>query len=204
MQTRTTIVHVAALVAQLAIVGMAAARIFGGGVGTAIAVTVVAGASLGLHELGHYHAARRHGVGGIRVGVSWYGAYTVHDDTDDSTAAADMAARGILYNVVAAVAAWVLHLVAGGDVARVLIGGAWFNAGLAALNAIPALPFDGGRIMMALLGRRRLRRRLSILNATVGFAGVAALVAGAQTVGVGVIGVGAIGTVAALRTRPPA
>jgi Zn-dependent protease len=111
--------------------------------------------SLLLHELGHAIAARRAGLGVSRITLSFAGGTS--EIIGVIRCAADellIAVGGPLASVVTMLAAAVTHIVivelAGPGLpatVAALVAGA--NLALVLLNAIPGLPFDGGRVLRA-------------------------------------------------------
>jgi Zn-dependent protease len=133
--------------------GLGATAYWAGGVAGAVLVV----ASLLVHELGHAIAARRRGLGVGRITLSFVGGTSevigaVRDARDELV----IAVAGPLASLAMAVGAAVLHVVivetAGAGIpATVAALVAVANLALAALNAIPGLPLDGGRLLRAAL-----------------------------------------------------
>ena len=148
---------------------------FGGTTG--LAITVLAFASIVLHELGHAVVARRLGVRVATIELGFFGG------------AAKMASmpRTPRHELAIAAAGPAVSLALGGaglGLAALthvglfgLIG--WINLVLAGFNLIPALPMDGGRILRALLATR-----MPFVRAT----DVAVGIAQATAIGFGVLG----------------
>jgi Zn-dependent protease len=130
--------------------------------------------SLLLHELGHAIAARGRGLGVVRISLSFVGgtsevAGTVRGARDELV----IAAAGPLTSLALALVASVVHVVivetAGPGVpATVAALIAVANLALAALNAVPGLPLDGGRVLRAALwavtGRRDAATGVAVLT----------------------------------------
>jgi len=123
---------------------------FGGVFG--LAVTLVAFASIILHELGHAVVARELGVRVATIELGFFGG------------AAQMEAmpRRPRHELAIAAAGPAVSLILGGigvglgaltGLGAVALVG-WINLALAGFNLIPALPMDGGRILRALLATR--------------------------------------------------
>lgn len=155
-------------VSQLALVGYIADYFFGGGAVVILAVTIGTIVSVLGHEAGHVHAAKRHGLQVYKVGISWFGAYTEHAAAHTKAQAYDLAARGLAYNALFALAFLGVTLVAepGQAVYSAALTLAYFNVGVVLLNGVPIPPFDGGLIAALALstrtsldvGWRRIRR----------------------------------------------
>jgi Zn-dependent protease len=123
---------------------------FGGAFG--LVVTLIAFASIVLHELGHAVVARELGVRVATIELGFFGG------------AAQMEAmpRQPRHELAIAAAGPAVSLILGGIGvglgaltglgALALVG--WINLVLAGFNLIPALPMDGGRILRALLASR--------------------------------------------------
>jgi Zn-dependent protease len=119
-----------------------------------------------LHEAGHALAARRFGVGVRSVALMPLGGVTAFDTElrsgreEFSVSAAGPAASLALALLGAAGAAGT-----DGPLAGTLRALALFNAAVFAVNALPALPLDGGRVARAafsLLGRDRERATIIV------------------------------------------
>jgi len=124
-------------------------------------VSLVFLASLLAHELAHAFVARRHGVG-VRGIVLWAlgGVAKLDGDAPDPGAELRIAAVGPLVSFVVGVLSWALAVgLADLGAARVVVAAlAWLagiNVLLAVFNLLPAYPLDGGRVLRALLWRRR-------------------------------------------------
>ncbi len=123
---------------------------FGGVFG--VAVTLIAFASIVVHELGHAVVARELGVRVATIELGFFGG------------AAQMAAmpRKPRHELAIAAAGPAVSLVLGGaGLGLAALTGfsglalfGWINLVLAGFNLIPALPMDGGRILRALLATR--------------------------------------------------
>jgi Zn-dependent protease len=123
----------------------------GGLSGVAIALT--AAASVLLHELGHALAARRLGVPVANIELHFFGGAAQmsgmpRNPTDEILIAAagplvSFALAGVGHGVAAAFAVPFFALFG------------WINLGLGVFNLLPAFPSDGGRILRAVLARRR-------------------------------------------------
>jgi Zn-dependent protease len=133
--------------------GLRAGAYWAGGLAGAVFVV----ASLLLHEMGHAIAARRRGLGVVRITLSFVGGTSEISGT--MRAARDelvIAAAGPLTSLAVALAAAVVHVViveTSGDGVPATVAAliAVANLALAALNAIPGLPLDGGRMLRAAL-----------------------------------------------------
>ncbi|MEU8344795.1 site-2 protease family protein [Spirillospora sp. NPDC048832] len=117
--------------------------------------------SLAAHEFAHAFVARRHGV---RVGsvTLWLLGGVAELDDEPPTARADLQMAGIgpLTSAAAAAvfaAAWAAGVVSGipSIVTASLSWLAATNALIAAFNLLPGAPLDGGRVLRAMLWRRR-------------------------------------------------
>jgi Zn-dependent protease len=118
-------------------------------------------ASIALHELGHALVARREGV--ATEGITLWmlgGVARLRSEPSTPGAALRIAVAGPAVSLALAVgsagAAMAAATVGVGD-ALVAVGVwlAMLNIMLAVFNMIPALPLDGGRVLQALLWRRR-------------------------------------------------
>ena len=130
----------------LAVVGLT----MGGAV--AIAVVLLAFASVLLHELGHALVARHLGVRIDRIELHFFGGAA--QMTDHPRNAGDeiaIAAAGPAVSFALAGLSVLLAQVSGLGIFDLL---ARINLILGAFNLLPALPMDGGRILRALLSRR--------------------------------------------------
>lgn len=155
--------------------------------GQATAAYVVAGlvtasvffASVLAHEVGHAVVAQRHGVAVDSITLWLFGGVAkLGGEADTPGAELRIAAVGPLISVVAAAAAGLVALVAGGT--RTLVGSAalWLagiNLALAVFNMLPGAPLDGGRVLRAVLWKRSGRKLQSAARAAragraVGFA----------------------------------
>jgi len=138
-----------------------------------------------VHELAHCVVAHRRGAHVLRIvllpigGVSQLEA--MPEEPRDEFA---VAAVGPLTSLAVAVLLLGVAVLAGASVwpPTLLVGSwwarlAWLNLLLAAFNALPALPMDGGRMLRAWLARRRPRAEATSLAAKVarvlGFAMIA-------------------------------
>jgi Zn-dependent protease len=139
---------------------------------TAVVTAVLFLASIVAHELGHSLVARRNGV---RVrGITLFalgGVATLDGEAPNPGAAARIAAAGPAVSI--ATGAGLLGLALGAEAAGLLpglwvAGLAWLgaiNLTLAVFNLLPALPLDGGRVLQALLWRRRGNRQEATIAA---------------------------------------
>ncbi len=147
-----------------------------GGAG-AVAVVLLAFASVVLHELGHALVARHLGVNVSKIELHFFGGAA--QMTDQPRSARDeiaIAAAGPAVSFALAGLSLILMSLTGVAVFQLL---AWINLILGAFNLIPALPMDGGRILRAILSRR-----MGFLRATE----VSVTVARVFAVGLGVYG----------------
>jgi Zn-dependent protease len=149
--------------------------------GRGLAAYVLAGAaggalllvSVAVHEAGHCLAARRAGLAVVRVTLSLVGG-TCEVDEPPRRPATELriAATGALTSLGCALAAAVVHVaLVEGDadplVAAVAAAAAVGNLLFVALNLLPGLPLDGGRIVRAALwavsGREPLATRVAAM-----------------------------------------
>lgn len=147
-----------------------------GGFG-AIAVVLLAFASVVLHELGHALVARHLGVHVPRIELHFFGGAAQMADHPRSSGdeiaisaagpAVSFALAGLSLLLAQLTGAWLFTLLA------------QINLVIGAFNLIPALPMDGGRILRALL-----QRRMGFLRATELSANLARIIA----VGLGIYG----------------
>jgi Zn-dependent protease len=125
----------------------------------AIAVVLIAFASVLLHELGHALVARHLGVRVPRIELHFFGGAAQMADHPRSSGdeiaisaagpAVSFALAGLSLLLAQLTGAWLFTLLA------------QVNLIIGAFNLIPALPMDGGRILRALL-----QRRMGFLRAT--------------------------------------
>lgn len=116
--------------------------------------------SIVFHELCHSLVARRFGMEmkGITLFI-FGGVAEMTDEPPSPRAELLMAAAGPISSAILALALFLLHgglgAWAGVPVLGVLAYLAWINLVLAAFNAIPAFPLDGGRVLRAILWGRK-------------------------------------------------
>lgn len=127
----------------------------------ALAGTVLFYASLLAHELAHSVVARRHGV--VVEGITLWlfgGVSRLHGDAPSARAELRIAAVGPLTSLGLAAASVLLSMaLAMLDLPALVVSvSMWLavvNGMLAAFNLLPAYPLDGGRVLRAVLWRRR-------------------------------------------------
>jgi Zn-dependent protease len=148
---------------------------FGGVIG--VAVTLLAFASIVLHELGHAVVARELGVRVATIELGFFGgAAQMEGMPRQPRRELAIAAAGPAVSLALGGAGLGLAALTGfGGFA--LVG--WINLVLAGFNLIPALPMDGGRILRALLAWR-----LGYVRAT----DVSVVIAQGTAIAFGVIG----------------
>lgn len=131
---------------------LAISFLFFGGV-MAVFVTLLAFASVLLHELGHALVARMLGVriSGIELGF-FGGAAKMVEMPRSANHEIAIAAAGPAVSLMLTGLGFGLGAVTGVYMLT-LIG--WINLMIAGFNLLPALPMDGGRILRALLSRKR-------------------------------------------------
>lgn len=162
-----------------------------------MALVAVIFASVVLHELGHVLVSNRNGIHirGIMLlpigGISLIDPAHEMETAKDPAREARIALAGPLVNILTAVAAAIVAVATGHGnlLAKPLVGLAslwrsavWINVFLFALNLLPGLPMDGGRILRAWLSRRMdfplaTRRAVNLghlFAATFMFVGIAA------------------------------
>ncbi len=135
-------------------------------------------ASLLAHEVAHAVVARRSGleVDGITLWL-FGGVARLGGEANDPGTDLRISGVGPLVSLALAVVFWILlvalqALGAEGLEMGVLAWLAWINLALAIFNLMPAAPLDGGRILRALLWRRRgdrLSATVTATNAGIGF-----------------------------------
>lgn len=174
------IVIFAPTVARALGVGLAPAAAIAAGVPLLLAVSVLA------HELAHGLTAQGLGYEVREYVLSLWGGHTAFEaDMARPGASALVAVVGPLTNAVLAAGFWFGAQAAGGPAARLVLGAvAVTNAFVAAFNALPALPMDGGRLLEALVWRLSHDRDLGTLVA----ARCGQVVAGALVLGALVYG----------------
>jgi len=124
-------------------------------VATAAAVGGVGGAaSLIVHELGHVHAARRiAGVRPLRISLIWVGAATWFEGNyargrdQAKVAMGGPEASMLLALTLITVAALPLPV----GLKQLIVALAFFNVAIAAVNLLPARPFDGHKVLTGIL-----------------------------------------------------
>lgn len=126
-------------------------------IGTVAAVGLFVGVTL--HELGHAWTARHFGVGITSITLWIFGGLArLEDVPEDWRVEFWIAIAGPATSVAVAGVAWVAYLVVppGGGVLAFVVGWlAVINVVLAGFNLLPAFPMDGGRVLRALLARKR-------------------------------------------------
>jgi Zn-dependent protease len=139
-------------------------------VGTLAAVGLFV--SVTLHELGHSYAARRYGIG-IESITLWVlgGLAALESIPREWDREFWIAVAGPAVSLLTAVGCFALLAVlpAGLTVPRFVVG--WLaltNVALTAFNLLPAFPMDGGRVLRALLARRRPYATATRIAARVG------------------------------------
>lgn len=138
---------------------------FGLGLGLAVFVCVLA------HEFGHALVGRRFGIQTRRITLwPFGGSAELEGSAQDPRAEAWIAAAGPLVNLVIAAVLLppVLLLGTAGPLGTVLVYLLTANVLLGALNLIPAFPMDGGRVLRALLERKRGRLQATEIAAKLG------------------------------------
>jgi len=126
--------------------------VFSGGLAGVALVTMVAGSVL-VHELGHALMARHLGVSVRAIGLHFFGGAAEMTSLPRSPGDEDaLAEAGPALSFELAGLGHGLAAVTG--VHALAIFG-WVNLMLGAFNLLPAFPSDGGRILRALLARRR-------------------------------------------------
>lgn len=127
-------------------------------VAMALAATVLFFASLLAHELGHALQARREGMAIAGITLWVFGGVAQFSGRFPSAGAElRIAGAGPLVSLALGVLFVLLALVAplGAEIDAVVFWLGQINLTLLAFNLLPALPLDGGRILRALLWRRR-------------------------------------------------
>jgi Zn-dependent protease len=121
--------------------------------------------SLVAHELGHSWVAQRNGVSVVEITLWLFGGVAkLEGDADDPGAEFRIALAGPAMSLVSGLAcaalAWGTWAAGGSEVLVALLGWlAGINAVLAVSNLLPAFPLDGGRVLRAVLWRRKGRKR---------------------------------------------
>jgi Zn-dependent protease len=118
-----------------------------------VTTVLLAFASVLLHELGHAVVARRLGVGVSAIELHFFGG-AARMTSVPRTARDEIAIAAAGPAVSLALAALGFGLAALVDLPVFALVGA-INLGLAIFNLIPAFPSDGGRILRAVLARRK-------------------------------------------------
>jgi Zn-dependent protease len=118
-----------------------------------VIVTLLAFASVLLHELGHALVARRLGVRVADIELHFFGgAARMTEMPRSPNHEIAIAAAGPAVSFALAAAGWAGAVLTGAPVLGLL---AMVNFYLGAFNLLPAFPSDGGRILRAWLARRR-------------------------------------------------
>lgn len=160
------------------LLGMVA--LFMGGLPGLAVVLMVAGSVL-LHELGHALVARHLSVPVSEIGLHFFGGAArlagLPRRPGDEIA---IAAAGPAVSFMLAGLGHGLAAITGLPVFALL---GWVNLVLGAFNLLPLFPSDGGRILRALLARRRGLVRATEIAVTVGRVACVALFAGGLYVG---------------------
>lgn len=127
-----------------------------------VLTTVLFFASLLAHEISHSVVARRHGVGVRRITLWLFGGVSeLESEALSPTADFRIAVVGPLTSLVLAAAFGLVAVSLSQDrgvegVAVAAVGWlAWMNLLLGVFNLVPAAPLDGGRVLRAILWRRR-------------------------------------------------
>lgn len=133
----------------------------GTAVGVSVALALMWGISVLLHELGHVVAAKAAGCEVERVEIAFLGgATTVRGDDDSAGRELAIAAAGPAVSLALGLPGGISMLAGSGPgmgldgipgmfVSAITIA----NLAIAAFNMLPGLPLDGGRVAMALLWR---------------------------------------------------
>lgn len=146
-------IYASAVLLNLGMAGIGLALMAGVPLWATIPFSLLATASMAVHEGGHCLAARKHGMGVSLVEFKWFGAATHHDDVTSRRALVWLSATGVIGNMVAAGVLFALAAPFGSSVIGVVLGAAAsFNVIVAAFNILPVLPMDGGLLTAALLG----------------------------------------------------
>jgi Zn-dependent protease len=120
---------------------------------TGVQLTLLAFGSVLLHELGHALTARRLGVGVSNITLHFFGgAAQMSDQARSPNDEIAIAAAGPAVSFALAGASYGLAALTGFEIFLML---AIVNLTLGAFNLLPAFPSDGGRILRALLAKRR-------------------------------------------------
>jgi Zn-dependent protease/predicted transcriptional regulator len=128
---------------------------------TAVAAAAMLFVSVILHELGHSLVARRRGIGISSITLFVFGGVSqMKEEPRDPGAELRVALAGPLVSVGLALGFGALTALARqavGETALVAALGylAFINLLLAVFNMLPAFPLDGGRVLRAILWRRR-------------------------------------------------
>ncbi|ACY17796.1 site-2 protease family protein [Haliangium ochraceum] len=122
-------------------------------------VTLIAFASVVLHELGHALVARRLSVPVVGIELHFFGgAAKMVGQPKRANDEVLIAAAGPAVSFALGAAGWVLASITGalgiGALHTLFQAIAWINLIVALFNLVPALPMDGGRILRALLTRK--------------------------------------------------
>ncbi|WP_182113756.1 site-2 protease family protein [Actinotalea sp. JY-7876] len=142
----------------LAVLVLALWRVLDAGAGpggpvllAALLAAALVGASVVAHELAHAVVARRYGLAVERVVVTAWGARVSFDAQRlDARTTAVVAAAGPLTSLLLALPGLLaLTGAVDGLAGAALLAVAAVNAATGALNLLPALPFDGGKILAA-------------------------------------------------------
>jgi Zn-dependent protease len=140
--------------------------LFGAGGQQGVALALVAGVSVILHELGHALMARRLGVPVAGIELHFFGGAA--QITDMPRKPNDEIAIAAAGPAVSFALAGLSQVVALGTGVRFFALAAAVNLMLAVFNLLPVFPSDGGRILRAFLARKRGLVRATDLAVKVG------------------------------------
>jgi Zn-dependent protease/CBS domain-containing protein len=163
----------AGLVDRLAPAGVDTAVVLSGTTPVVVGVVSAVGLFAGvlLHELGHAWTARRYGVGISSITLWIFGGMAHMEDLPEEwNVEFYVALAGPATSLLVAAVCYVaLFAVSAQPVVVFVVGWlAVINVTLAVFNMIPAFPMDGGRVLRALLARRRPYAEATQTAASVG------------------------------------
>jgi Zn-dependent protease/CBS domain-containing protein len=163
----------AGLVDRLAPAGVDTAVVLSGTTPVVVGVVSAVGLFAGvlLHELGHAWTARRYGVGISSITLWIFGGMAHMEDLPEEwNVEFYVALAGPATSLLVAAVCYVaLFAVSAQPVVVFVVGWlAVINVTLAVFNMVPAFPMDGGRVLRALLARRRPYAEATQTAASVG------------------------------------
>jgi len=136
--------------------GFRSDRPFAAGVRAALGWTAIVFVSILLHELGHAVAARRFGSR-VSITLHAFGGVTKHQIVSRGASAIVSLAGPLTGFAFGALIWWISRRITVGPQQKWIIDQLlWVNVGWGIINLLPVIPLDGGHVLAAALGPRRL------------------------------------------------